>query len=213
MQRGCFITVEGTEGVGKSSNIAFVKQLIESKGYDVLLTREPGGTPFAEELREALLQKRDEAIDPKAELLVMFAARAQHLETVIKPALTAGKWVISDRFTDATYAYQGGGRCLDTELIGQLENLVQEGLQPDLTLLLDVDVEVGLARASARSAPDRFESEKVSFFERVRAAYLDRAAQSPKRYRVIDAGLPLDQVQSSISEVLRRFCDAQQAGR
>lgn len=209
MQRGCFITVEGTEGVGKSTNIEFLCSLLKDKDIEIVLTREPGGTPMAEELRNMLLQPREESVSEDAELLLMFAARAQHLENVIKPALERGAWVISDRFTDATFAYQGGGRGIDESHISLLESLVQKGLQPDMTLLLDLDVEIGLKRASARSAPDRFEQEKVAFFEKVRAAYLSRAANDPLRFAVIDASVSLDAVQRQINQAVNRFVESQ----
>lgn len=160
---GKLITIEGSEGVGKSTNIQFIQGYLTNKGIDLLLTREPGGTPLAENIRDLLLQKRDEPVDEKAELLLMFAARAQHLNTVIVPALAAGRWVLCDRFTDSTYAYQGGGRGLDQELIAQLETLVQQGLQADLTLYLDIDVKQGLARASQRAELDRFEDQQIDF--------------------------------------------------
>lgn len=209
LKRGCFITVEGTEGVGKSTNIEFLCSLLQERGIEIVLTREPGGTPMAEELRNLLLQPREENVSEDAELLLMFAARAQHIENVIKPALARGAWVISDRFTDATFAYQGGGRGVNQESISLLENLVQKGLQPDLTLLLDLDVETGLARASARSAPDRFEQEKVAFFEKVRAAYLKRAANDPLRFAVVDASVELDAVQRQIAQAVNRFVEQQ----
>lgn len=202
MTPGRFITVEGTEGVGKSTNLAFIQHWLEAQGHRVLVTREPGGTPLAEELRSLLLAPRDETVDPMAELLMVFAARAQHLEQVIKPALATGTWVLCDRFTDSTYAYQGGGRGFDQSVIAQLETLVQGELRPDLTVILDIEVEKGLARASRRSVPDRFEGEAVAFFERVRAVYRALAARAPNRYAVVDAGQPLEQVQQAIKQVL-----------
>ncbi len=203
--QGKFITIEGSEGVGKSTNITFIKDYLEEKNIELLITREPGGTPLAEEIRELLLQKRSESIDETAELLMMFAARAQHLNTVILPAINAGKWVLCDRFTDSTYAYQGGGRGLSWRLIERLEETVQQGLQPDLTLYLDIDVKLGLARASKRAELDRFESEEIDFFERVRAAYLTRVKTDASRYQVIDAGQSLDSVQADIANVLENF--------
>ncbi|MDF2180496.1 dTMP kinase [Neptuniibacter sp. CAU 1671] len=202
---GRFITVEGTEGVGKSTNIDFLAESLRIRGKEVILTREPGGTPLAEELRNILLQPREERISIETELLLMFAARAQHLENVIKPALERGAWVISDRFTDATFAYQGGGRGIPFHSISVLENLVQGPLRPDLTLLLDLPVEIGLRRASQRSAPDRFEQEKVAFFERVRQAYLQRAQQDPQRVKIIDASQPLTDVQQQIGRQITIF--------
>ncbi len=203
--QGKFITIEGSEGVGKSTNISFIKDYLEEKNIELLITREPGGTPLAEEIRELLLQKRSENIDETAELLMMFAARAQHLNTVILPAIDAGKWVLCDRFTDSTYAYQGGGRGLSWQLIERLEETVQQELQPDLTLYLDIDVKLGLARASKRAELDRFESEEIDFFERVRTAYLTRVKTDTKRYQVIDAGQDLQLVQADITHVLESF--------
>lgn len=197
-----FITVEGIEGAGKSSNIAFTESLLRSHGHEVLLTREPGGTLLGEELRELLLGHKHDGMQDLTELLLMFAARAEHLHGKILPALEAGKWVICDRFTDATYAYQGGGRQLDTSAIETLENLVQGSRRPDLTLLLDLPVETGLARAARRSEPDRFERQKLEFFQRVRQAYLEIARQQPARVKVIDASLELDRVQQQISDIL-----------
>lgn len=202
--RGKFITIEGSEGVGKSTNIAFIKQALIEKGIDLIVTREPGGTPLAEEIRTLLLDKRDEAMDETAELLLVFAARAQHLNTVILPSLNAGQWVLCDRFTDSTYAYQGGGRGMDKQTILLLENLLQKELQPDLTLYLDIDVETGLARANKRAELDRFESETLDFFERVRTAYCERVAAGD-HYVTIDAGQPLSQVQENIAKVLDEF--------
>lgn len=207
VQQGRFITVEGTEGVGKSTNINYLCQLLKAKGIEIVLTREPGGTPLAEELRELLLTPREERVSQDTELLLMFAARAQHIENVIRPALVRGAWVISDRFTDATFAYQGGGRGVDLGSIKLLEALVQHGLHPDMTLLLDLDVEIGLQRASARSEPDRFEQEKFDFFGKVRAAYLQRAKEEPSRFSVIDASVPLADVQLQISSAVAAFLD------
>jgi dTMP kinase len=205
MQRGKFLTIEGTEGVGKSTNLAFVADWLRGRGIEVIVTREPGGTPLAEEIRSLLLSKREEPFDETAELLLVFAARAQHLAQVIKPALARGAWVLSDRFTDATFAYQGGGRGLSKATIEQLEQLVQGNLRPDLTLILDIDVELGLNRARQRGELDRFESEAVVFFERVRAAYRQRAESAPNRYAVVDAGKTLNEVQTEIEQVLTRL--------
>ncbi|PIE42469.1 MAG: dTMP kinase [Gammaproteobacteria bacterium] len=202
MTPGLFITVEGIEGVGKTTNIQFISDWLADNQIKFIATREPGGTPFAEEIRELLLQPREEKVCDTAELLLMFAARAQHLAGAIKPALSAGEWVLCDRFTDATFAYQGGGRGLSLEMIKQLESLVQGLFRPDAVILLDVPVDVGLARASARSEPDRIESEKADFFEKVRKAYLDRAHQDPERYFIIDASQPLNAVQQQLAEVL-----------
>jgi dTMP kinase len=205
--RGKFITIEGTEGVGKTTNVRFVKECLETSGHHVLLTREPGGTPLAEEIRDLLLADREEPVDATAELLLMFAARAQHLNRVIEPALAAGKCVLCDRFTDATFAYQGGGRGLDLGIIGSLERLVQGQRQPDLTLFLDIDVAEGLQRAGTRGDLDRFEKEDMAFFERVREAYLERVQQQPERFVVIDAGQSLAQVQADIEQALVRCFD------
>lgn len=200
--QGRFITVEGTEGVGKSTNIAVIKQWLNERSIPFVATREPGGTPLAESLRELLLANRDESVDATAELLMVFAARAQHLNTLIKPHLDAGTWVLSDRFTDATYAYQGCGRGLDLALISQLEVLVQKTLRPDITVYLDVDVKVGLARAAARGELDRFEKEDVDFFERVREGYLTRVSQDPERYLVVNAGQELPAVKRDLLAAL-----------
>ncbi len=205
MQSGRFITVEGGEGVGKTTNLDFIESLLRSDGHDVVRTREPGGTPLAESVRELLLAPRDEPVSELAELLLVFAARAQHIEQVIKPALARGQWVLCDRFTDATYAYQGAGRGMDVTAIAKLEQLVQQNLRPDLTLLLDVPVEIGMSRASARSTPDRFESEQLHFFELVRAEYLQRASDEPERFVIIDASPELAEVQQQIRRALEKF--------
>jgi dTMP kinase len=208
MMAGKFITVEGIEGVGKSTNIAHIRGLFEVSGIDVVMTREPGGTPLGEAIRGLLLDPRYIGMSPDCELQLMFAARAEHLAKVILPALGQGKWVLCDRFTDATYAYQGGGRGIDMEKIARLEQWVQGDFRPDLTVLLDVPVAVGLARAGNRGALDRFEQEQMDFFERVRQAYLDLAAHHDGRYRVIDANQPLAGVQHQLDEVLRPFLNA-----
>jgi dTMP kinase len=207
VMRGKFITVEGTEGVGKTTNISLIKSLIEDAGHELVMTREPGGTPLAEELREILLAPRDEQVDAMAELLIVFAARAQHISKVIEPALKRGAWVLSDRFTDATFAYQGYGRGLPKETIVELEVMVQRSLQPDYTVLLDIDVELGLQRARERAEFDRFEREQLDFFERVRAGYRERQKQSPERFILIDAGQNLEQVQQEISLKLQTLLD------
>ncbi len=204
-RRGQFITIEGGEGVGKSTNIACIESFLQQQAIAYIKTREPGGTPLAEELRQLLLSPREETVSEKTELLLMFAARAQHLQQVILPALQQGLWVVCDRFTDATYAYQGGGRGLSIEMIAALEALVQEGLQPDLTLLLDVDVSTGLSRLQNRDTIDRFEREEQHFFESVRAMYRQRAQQFPERFRIIDAGQALADVQQDIITTLRAF--------
>ena len=202
MSRGKFITFEGGEGVGKSTNVAFVESYLQSKQISVVVTREPGGTKLAEKLRALLLDKKSEAITEEAELLLMFAARSQHLKHVIEPALARGDWVICDRFTDATYAYQGGGRNMKISTIEGLENLIQGNLRPDLTLLLDAPVKIGMERAGKRGAFDRFESETLQFFEDVRRAYLLQAELNPKRITLIKANQPLADVQQAIINVL-----------
>ena len=196
-----FITIEGVEGVGKTTNIAYIEKLLAENGVNYIKTREPGGTPLAETLRDVLLANRDEPFDPTAELLTIFAARSQHLQQKIVPALEDDTWVLCDRFTDATYAYQGGGRQLSVQTIELLEELVQGDRRPDLTLILDLPVEVGLERAAARSEKDRFENEETEFFQRVRSAYLSRAEARPDNYAVIDASLPLEEVQAQIADV------------
>ncbi|MFK7913743.1 MAG: dTMP kinase [Pseudomonadales bacterium] len=204
LSRGRFITLEGVEGVGKSTNLEVVAQWLTAQGIEVLRTREPGGTPLAESVRELLLAVRDETMAPTAELLLMFAARAQHVETVIEPALAAGRWVLCDRFTDATYAYQGGGRELNTEVISSLEQLVHAHLQPDLTLYLDVEWQIARERIAGR-ALDRFEREAETFFARVREVYLQRAA-SAQRFATIDASVPLAAVAQQLAAVLEQRC-------
>jgi dTMP kinase len=211
---GFFITLEGVEGVGKTTNMAFMRDYLQTAGVDLLCTREPGGTPLAEEIRQLLLRDREEQVDAEAELLLIFAARAQHLRKVILPALAAGRWVLSDRFTDATFAYQGGGRKLPLPVISQLETLVQNGRQPDKTFFLDLDVDTGLARAQGRGVPDRFEKENRSFFECVRAAYWQRIRQQPERFSVIDASVSLPEVQGQIAlELDKLLVDAKGAGQ
>ena len=175
MKKGLFITLEGGEGVGKTTNSLYIKQLLKNDGKRVITTREPGGTAFAEKIRQLLLEKTEEPVSESTELLLMFAARAQHIEQVIKPALERGEWVLCDRFTDATYAYQSGGRGMDAGMIAWLEQSVQGDLRPDLTLLLDAPINVGMQRAQKRAELDRFESEQHDFFDRVRAVYLQRA--------------------------------------
>lgn len=208
MSNGLFITLEGIEGVGKSTQALFIREVLEQNGHPTLLTREPGGTGVGEAIREILLHASGQRICDLTELLLMFSARAQHLEEVILPAVAAGKVVVCDRFTDATYAYQGGGREMDRQQIQILEALVQKGIKPDLTLLFDTPVTVGLARANHRSQADRFESETVNFFERVRQEYLQLAQAEPERVRVINADRPLEPIQQDITEILagRQLC-------
>lgn len=200
-RRGRFLTLEGMEGSGKSTNLTAAANWLRSQGVPLLVTREPGGTPLAETLRQELLAVREESVAPLTELLLMFAARAQHLATVIEPALAAGQWVLCDRFTDATYAYQGGGRQLDSHQIVALEALVHPDLQPDLTLVLDLPWEVAQPRLVERSL-DRFEREAAAFFERVRAVYLARAEQE-QRFAVIDASPPLPVVTDALLKTLK----------
>lgn len=197
MTRGLFITLEGGEGAGKSTSLTFIREYLEQAGRRVVITREPGGTPLGEKIRELLLHGR-ENMDVDTELLLMFAARAEHLARVIRPALADNACVVCDRFTDATYAYQGGGRGVPEARIRVLEDWVQQGLRPDLTMLLDIPVGQGLGRAGLRSAPDRFEREKVDFFERVRNRYMTAAASEPQRIRVIDAACDIPQVQAQL---------------
>lgn len=204
---GLFITLEGPEGAGKSTNREYLAERLGERGIDVLLTREPGGTPLAERVRELLLAPSDEPMAVDTELLLMFAARAQHLAQVIRPALTRGCVVLCDRFTDATYAYQGGGRGVSEARIAVLENFVQGELRPNLTLIFDLPVEVGLARAAARGRLDRFEREGRGFFEAVRQAYLRRASAEPQRYRVLDAAQPLSQVQQDLDGLLTELVE------
>ncbi len=199
---GRFITVEGIEGVGKTTNIQFIQDCLTNNNIPFIQTREPGGTELGEKLREMLLHGGDVCDD--AELLMMFASRAQHLSEIIKPALKAGTWVICDRFTDSTYAYQGGGRELKLENISQLEKMVHAGLQPDLTLLLDAPVEIGRARAAKRGAFDRIEAEDLAFFNRVRDMFLSRA-KAYDRYAVVDAAQPLETVQNVIKLELQKL--------
>ncbi|MCI0504689.1 MAG: dTMP kinase [Gammaproteobacteria bacterium] len=211
MSAGKFITLEGSEGAGKSTAMQTVQAWAVQSGIDFVTTREPGGTPLAEKIRGLLLDKNHTSMADDTELLLMFAARAQHISELIKPAIAAGKWVLCDRFTDATYAYQGGGRGIAKERIAQLEQWVQGGLRPDLTLLLDLPVEQGLARAGQRGNLDRFEQEQTAFFERVRTAYLERAKRFPDQFRIIDASQSIEAVQQQIQQVLNIFKDRQKA--
>lgn len=205
---GKFITIEGIEGAGKSTCMAVAAAEMEKRGLSVVQTREPGGTDLGEDLRALLLGHRHQGMGDDAELLLMFAARAEHLFRKIRPALDKEEWVLCDRFTDATYAYQGGGRGLDEHRIAMLEDWVQGDLRPDLTLIMDLPVEQGMERAGNRSAPDRFESEAFSFFERVRLRYLEIAAANPKRVHVIDASRSLEDVSDAIATVVGDFIDA-----
>jgi dTMP kinase len=214
--QGRFITFEGGEGVGKSTQLKRAAAWLEAAGVEVVLTREPGGTPRAEQLRRILLERTDEPMPQSCELLLMFAARASHLANLVEPAVARGAWVLCDRFTDATYAYQGGGRGLPTADIDALVRIVHPQRQPDLTLLLDAPVAIGMARARVRNGtdgPDRFESERVEFFERVRQSYLQRAAQEPARFRVVDASGELEHVEMAIRAALQPLLTAQAPSR
>ena len=207
MTRGRFITIEGGEGVGKSTQLAALREWLDAQGFDAVFTREPGGTPRAERIRELLLENAEESMPAICELLLMFAARATHIANVIEPALSRGAWVVCDRFTDATYAYQGWGRGLDVAHIATLEQLVQQDLRPDLTLLLDAPLDLSATRARARNqsagVTDRFEREQREFFERVRVGYLDRARLEPMRIVIIDASLDVQTVTEAIRTTIR----------
>ena len=206
---GFFITLEGGEGAGKSTNQTYIREKLEAAGKRVTTTREPGGTSLGESIRDLLLNPEFTGMYSDTELLLMFAARAEHIQQVIRPAVAAGEIVLCDRFTDATYAYQGGGRGLDMQRISLLENFVQDDLRPDLTLLFDLPVEVGMNRAGERGTLDRFEQEQQHFFNQVRKTYLDRAQAEPGRFRVINAASELQAVQTTldtiIEEILSRY--------
>jgi len=201
MQDGKFISFEGIEGVGKSTNIAHLTNILEKRGHKVLTTREPGGTPMAERIRELLIEHGDEPMPEIAELLLMFASRALHVSNVIQPALAAGTWVVCDRFTDASRAYQGGGRGIPLDDINQLARWVMGDLKPDLTILLDAPVETGMSRAGQRGDPDRFEVERSEFFARAREAYLQLASAEPERFVIVDATQDLESVQQDITQI------------
>lgn len=205
MKRGKFITIEGQDGAGKTTNIDVMKRYMQAANISFVQSREPGGTPLGESVRELILNSGDERIGNKAELLLMFAARAQHILEVIEPALERGDWVLCDRFTDATYAYQGGGRGMTVSDISELEQYVQGDLRPDLTILLDLPVEVGESRAGQRSAPDRFEQQKLNFKQQVRDHYLARAAAEPKRIKIIDASQSIEAVKASINDAMKEY--------
>lgn len=208
MLRGRFITIEGIEGVGKSTNIETLVGRIQAAGHKVLTTREPGGTPYAEEIRDILMNRSDEPVPEIAELLLMFAARSLNVNNVIRPALEAGTWVVCDRFTDSSRAYQGGGRGLPMETIDRLADWVHGDLWPDVTILLDAPVELGMERAGRRSAPDRFEQERHDFFERVRACYHEIAAREPGRIVVVDTSRPLAAVRDDINAIADQLLDS-----
>lgn len=208
MSAGKFITLEGTEGAGKSTNLRYIQAWLAQKGLDVIVTREPGGTDIGEAIRTVLLDKTYTDMTAETELLLMFAARNQHIQEKIQPALAEGKWVISDRFTDASYAYQGAARGMPFERIEVIENWVQQGFSPDMTFVFDLPIEEGMKRVKARAdsgvqATDRFEQEQAEFFEKVRASYLSRALQAPQRYCVLDAAQPLESVQLQLTQQLQ----------
>jgi dTMP kinase len=202
---GKFITLEGIEGVGKSTHLKFVASWLREQGHSVVVTREPGGTPIAEQIRSVILEGSTDKLPPLAELLLMFAARAAHLETLIRPALSRGEWVVCDRFIDASYAYQGAGRGLSMEIIEELEAIVQQGLRPDLTILLDVPLAVSSRRRARRDQRDRFEREQDPFFERVQTAYREIAAREPERVRTVLSDRPLEEVQADIAAIMSNF--------
>lgn len=205
MFKGKFITIEGSEGAGKSTNIRFIQDYLKQKKIPFILTREPGGTPIAEKMRDLLLDKANTSLCDDAELLLMFAARAQHLNELIIPALEAGKWVVSDRFTDASYAYQGGGRGLSWQKIAQLEQWVQGDLRPDATILLDIPVDKGMQRVRERGETDRFEQEQLSFFNRIRDAYLKLAKENPERFHIISTLPSIEEVHKQLHQVMEQL--------
>ena len=205
MQRGKFITVEGIDGAGKSTHLAWLERFLQDKGLEVVVTREPGGTALGEALRQLLLDHR-QVMHPETEALLMFAARREHLDKVILPALDRGAWVVSDRFADASFAYQGGGRGVAQSKLENLEQWVHAGFSPDLTVYFDVPVIVGRERLRSTRIADRFEMESNLFFERVRQAYLQRAGQFPQRIRVVDGSRPLAEVKTAIAKIMEDFC-------
>ncbi len=207
--KNMFISFEGIEGLGKTTHLKRLAEWLQQKAIDVVITREPGGTPMGEEIRDVLLAHRHEIVAPKTELLLMFAARAQHVATIIQPALKRGAWVLCDRFTDASFAYQGGGRGMDLQKIKALETWVLEQFEPDLTFLFDAEPSIGLERIKGRDGhPDRFELEKIEFFERVRSVYKTRAEQNPKRFRIIDASKPLEEVWKEVRTIIDAWLEA-----
>ena len=203
MKKNLFITLEGIEGAGKSTVIDFIENFITSSGYDVVKTREPGGTAIGEQIREILLNKNNDKLTDDAELLLIFAARVQHLSEIILPNLTSNKIVLCDRFIDASYAYQGAGRGIEQSKINLLENWVMPDIKPDLTFLLDLDPKIAFERTNKRSDADRFESEDIHFFEKIRQYYLERAENEPERFRVINSELSLEDVQEQIKNILK----------
>ena len=205
MKQGIFITLEGVEGAGKSTAVNFIEDFLTNEGHDVIKTREPGGTVIGEQIREILLKNENHALAYDTELLLVFSARAQHIQEVILPALSSGKIILCDRFTDASYAYQGGGRGIDASRINLLEKWVQGDLRPNLTLLFDLDVSIGMQRTKKRSDADRFEREEINFFEKIRNTYLERAKNEPQRFRVINSALSLERVKKQIITILKDF--------
>lgn len=204
---GKFLTIEGIEGVGKSTAVKYIETYASEMGREVVVTREPGGSEIAEQIRKVLLTTHEEKMSADTELLLMFASRAQHIASLVRPALQQGKWVVSDRFVDASYAYQGGGREIDLDHVRMLDKWIVGNLKPDATILLDAPPDLGMRRAKKRGAQDRIEQEKVDFFERVRANYLQRAKEDPKRFHVIDATQPLSQVHNEIKQVIDKLKD------
>tara|TARA_B100000678_G_scaffold127305_1_gene106599 strand:- start:581 stop:1204 length:624 start_codon:yes stop_codon:yes gene_type:complete len=205
MKKGLFITLEGIEGAGKSTAVDFIEDFLTKEGHDVIKTREPGGTVIGEQIREILLKNENYTLTYDTELLLVFSARAQHIQEVILPALSSGKIILCDRFTDASYAYQGGGRDIDASRINLLEKWVQEDLRPNLTLLFDLDVSIGMQRTKKRSDADRFEREEINFFEKIRNTYLERAKNEPQRFRIINSASSLESVKEQIITILKDF--------
>ena len=203
MKKGFFIRLEGIEGAGKSTMVSFIEDFLTKGGHDVVKTREPGGTAIGEQVREILLNKNNDKLTDDTELLLIFAARAQHLSEIILPNLTSNKIVLCDRFIDASYAYQGAGRGIEQSKINLLENWVMPDIKPDLTFLLDLDPKIALERTNKRSDADRFESEDIHFFEKIRQYYLERAENEPERFRVINSELSLEDVQEQIKNILK----------
>ena len=208
MAVGRFITVEGVEGAGKSTQLPFIREMLADAGLEVVTTREPGGTELGESLRSLLLAPRSDPMAVDTELRLMFAARSEHLAQTIRPALARGQWVLCDRFTDATYAYQGGARRVPASRIAALEEWVQGELQPDLTIIFDVAVPIGMARVHSRGEHDRFEREEPAFFERIRDSYLQRAHQAPQRYRIVDASGDIEEVRDTLGTLLKEYLQA-----
>ena len=205
MKKGLFITLEGIEGAGKSTAVDFIEDFLTKEGHDVIKTREPGGTVIGEQIREILLKNENYTLTYDTELLLVFSARAQHIQEVILPALSSGKIILCDRFTDASYAYQGGGRGIDASRINLLEKWVQGDLRPNLTLLFDLDVSIGMQRTKKRSDADRFEREEINFFKKIRNTYLERAKNEPQRFRIINSASSLESVKEQIITILKDF--------